>query len=192
MLPARAAVVEDAVAGVEAGARGGFALIIGVDRRAKPESLVRAGASTVVADLAALAVEPVGPGHARLVAAGLAPPRSEPAPAIEAWVWRTWARRRARGARDLVHPWQRLFRDTRAAPEARQDDTTLGHVCGWLLQPPPLLGASRWTTESRQFAELARPRLDRRWRLLGRLSPTWTPTGKSSICQECSPADACD
>ena len=60
VLPARAAVVEDAVAGVEAGARGGFALIIGVDRRAKPESLVRAGASTVVADLAALAVEPVG------------------------------------------------------------------------------------------------------------------------------------
>lgn len=33
--PGRAAIVEDAIAGVEAGARGGFALVIGVDRGSK-------------------------------------------------------------------------------------------------------------------------------------------------------------
>jgi alpha,alpha-trehalase len=50
--PARAAVVEDAVAGVEAGRRGGFALVIGVDRGGNREALAAAGADAVVDDLA--------------------------------------------------------------------------------------------------------------------------------------------
>ncbi len=50
--PARAAVVEDAIAGVEAGRRGGFALVIGVDRGGNREALAAAGADAVVADLA--------------------------------------------------------------------------------------------------------------------------------------------
>jgi alpha,alpha-trehalase len=50
--PARAAVVEDAIAGVEAGHRGGFALVIGVDRGGNREALTAAGADAVVADLA--------------------------------------------------------------------------------------------------------------------------------------------
>lgn len=55
----RAAVVEDAVAGVEAGRRGGFALVVGVDRAADAESgerLRRHGADMVVRDLAELLV----------------------------------------------------------------------------------------------------------------------------------------
>ena len=50
--PARAVVVEDAIAGVEAGRRGAFALVIGVDRGGNREALAAAGADAVVADLA--------------------------------------------------------------------------------------------------------------------------------------------
>nr|WP_224766228.1 beta-phosphoglucomutase family hydrolase [Nocardioides campestrisoli] len=51
---ARTVVLEDAVSGVEAGAAGGFGLVIGVDRGAGREALTRAGASLVVSDLAEL------------------------------------------------------------------------------------------------------------------------------------------
>ena len=54
--PDRAAVVEDAIAGVEAGRRGGFALVIGVDRGGNREALAAAGADAVVADLAEVRV----------------------------------------------------------------------------------------------------------------------------------------
>ena len=53
--PARAAVIEDAEAGVEAGRRGGFALVVGVARReGDRESLRARGAGIVVGDLAEL------------------------------------------------------------------------------------------------------------------------------------------
>ncbi|WP_327341584.1 beta-phosphoglucomutase family hydrolase [Streptomyces europaeiscabiei] len=55
--PDRAAVVEDALAGVEAGRSGGFALVVGVDRTAGPdtgEALRRHGADIVVRDLGEL------------------------------------------------------------------------------------------------------------------------------------------
>jgi alpha,alpha-trehalase len=55
--PDRAAVVEDAVAGVEAGHRGGFGLVIGVDRTGHPDALRAAGADIVVADLAQVIVD---------------------------------------------------------------------------------------------------------------------------------------
>jgi alpha,alpha-trehalase len=48
------AVVEDAIAGAEAGRAGGFALVVGVDRHADPGPLLRAGADIVVADLSEL------------------------------------------------------------------------------------------------------------------------------------------
>ena len=54
--PARAAVVEDAIAGVEAGRRGDFALVIGVDRGGNREALAAAGADAVVGDLAEVRV----------------------------------------------------------------------------------------------------------------------------------------
>ena len=53
--PAHAAVVEDAISGVEAGRRGRFGLVIGVDRAAQREALAAAGADLVVADLAEVA-----------------------------------------------------------------------------------------------------------------------------------------
>lgn len=49
--PARAAAIEDAVAGVEAAARGGFALVVGVSRGADEGALRDAGADLVVHDL---------------------------------------------------------------------------------------------------------------------------------------------
>jgi beta-phosphoglucomutase family hydrolase len=52
--PGRAAVVEDALAGVIAGRRGGFGLVIGVDRGGHAAALHEAGADIVVADLADL------------------------------------------------------------------------------------------------------------------------------------------
>ncbi len=52
--PERAAVFEDALAGVEAGRAGGFALVVGVDRVGQGEELRRHGADVVVGDLSEL------------------------------------------------------------------------------------------------------------------------------------------
>lgn len=52
--PARAVVVEDALAGVQAGRAGGFGLVIGVDRGNGAEALRQNGAGLVVSDLADL------------------------------------------------------------------------------------------------------------------------------------------
>jgi beta-phosphoglucomutase family hydrolase len=61
----RAAVVEDAVSGVEAGAAGDFAVVVGVDRGAGAQTLLAHGADLVVADLAELV-----PGVQALTGAG--------------------------------------------------------------------------------------------------------------------------
>jgi len=55
--PSRAVVVEDALAGVRAGAAGRFGCIIAVDRHGGGEALREAGASVVVTSLAEVAVE---------------------------------------------------------------------------------------------------------------------------------------
>jgi beta-phosphoglucomutase family hydrolase len=52
--PAEAAVFEDALSGVEAGKRGNFGCVVGVDRVGQAEALRRNGASVVVTDLAEL------------------------------------------------------------------------------------------------------------------------------------------
>jgi len=52
-------VVEDAVSGVEAGRRGGFGLVIGVDREGNATELRRAGAHVVVGDLGELTVNEI-------------------------------------------------------------------------------------------------------------------------------------
>lgn len=49
--PGACAVLEDAEAGVAAGAAGPFACVVGVDREGDPERLLRAGADIVVPDL---------------------------------------------------------------------------------------------------------------------------------------------
>jgi trehalose 6-phosphate phosphatase len=54
----RTVVVEDARAGVEAGRRGGFGLVIGVDRTGDAEGLLAAGADVVISDLADVVVDP--------------------------------------------------------------------------------------------------------------------------------------
>ena len=61
--PGRALVIEDAVSGVEAGRRGGFALVVGVDRGGNREALAAHGADLVVADLGELAITDL---HARV------------------------------------------------------------------------------------------------------------------------------
>jgi ribose 5-phosphate isomerase B len=54
--PQRAVVVEDAIAGVKAGAQGGFGLVIGVDRKGNAAELKAQGAHIVVNDLAELLI----------------------------------------------------------------------------------------------------------------------------------------
>lgn len=54
--PARAMIVEDAVSGVQAGRRGGFGLVVGIDRGGNAAALQRAGADVVVQDLVELSV----------------------------------------------------------------------------------------------------------------------------------------
>jgi alpha,alpha-trehalase len=54
--PQRAVVVEDAEAGVEAGHRGGFGLVVGVDRSDHAQALKQHGADVVVGDLAEVRV----------------------------------------------------------------------------------------------------------------------------------------
>ncbi|WP_081793257.1 beta-phosphoglucomutase family hydrolase [Intrasporangium chromatireducens] len=63
LAPARVAVVEDAVAGVEAARAGGFGLVVGVDRTGRRQALEAAGADLVVTtvselDLGALRADP--------------------------------------------------------------------------------------------------------------------------------------
>lgn len=58
--PAASAIVEDALAGVEAGRRGGFGLVIGVDRDGHADALTEHGADIVVPDLAWLEVDAEG------------------------------------------------------------------------------------------------------------------------------------
>ena len=53
--PARAIVVEDAVAGVQAGRSGGFGLVIGVDRTGHADELREQGATLVTSNMAELA-----------------------------------------------------------------------------------------------------------------------------------------
>jgi HAD superfamily hydrolase (TIGR01509 family) len=52
--PARAVVVEDAIAGVQAGRAGGFGLVVGVDRGGSRDALRTHGAGVVVTDLGEL------------------------------------------------------------------------------------------------------------------------------------------
>jgi beta-phosphoglucomutase family hydrolase len=52
--PARAAIFEDALAGVESGRAGGFGYVVGVDRLGQADELRRHGAHVVVTDLATL------------------------------------------------------------------------------------------------------------------------------------------
>lgn len=54
--PSRAVVIEDAIAGVQAGRRGKFGLVIGVDRTHHPDALAEAGADLVVSTLAEVAI----------------------------------------------------------------------------------------------------------------------------------------
>jgi beta-phosphoglucomutase-like phosphatase (HAD superfamily) len=51
VLPARAAVFEDATTGIEAARAGGFGLVVGVGTAAHAAELLRVGADHVVADL---------------------------------------------------------------------------------------------------------------------------------------------
>jgi beta-phosphoglucomutase-like phosphatase (HAD superfamily) len=57
--PARAVLVEDALPGVEAGRRGSFGLVIGVDRHGDGAQLLDRGADVAVADLSVITVEPI-------------------------------------------------------------------------------------------------------------------------------------
>jgi alpha,alpha-trehalase len=54
--PGRSAIVEDAIAGVEAGRRGGFGWVIGVAREGDAQRLVEAGADVVVGKLSEIEV----------------------------------------------------------------------------------------------------------------------------------------
>jgi beta-phosphoglucomutase family hydrolase len=56
--PARAAVFEDALAGVAAGRAGGFGWVVGVDRAGQASALRQAGANVVVSDLSDLLERP--------------------------------------------------------------------------------------------------------------------------------------
>jgi beta-phosphoglucomutase family hydrolase len=58
MTPGECAVVEDALAGVEAGRAGGFGQVIGVDRAGQAQALLDRGADIVVSDLAELLAQP--------------------------------------------------------------------------------------------------------------------------------------
>jgi len=54
--PQYAMVVEDAISGVEAGSKGGFALCLGIDRSGQRKALLKHGADLVVDDLAELEI----------------------------------------------------------------------------------------------------------------------------------------
>ncbi len=61
--PGRAAVFEDALAGMDAGRAGRFGYVVGVDRVGRPNALYARGADRVVTDLAELTGGPAGPAE---------------------------------------------------------------------------------------------------------------------------------
>ena len=71
--PSRAVVVEDAIAGVEAGRAGRFGCVIGVDRSGHAQALRDAGADVVVTDLAQVRVAVEPPSAWSLVFEGFDP-----------------------------------------------------------------------------------------------------------------------
>lgn len=71
--PMRAVVVEDAIAGVEAGCAGRFGCVIGVDHRGQAQALREAGADVVVTDLAQVRVAVEPPSAWSLVFEGFDP-----------------------------------------------------------------------------------------------------------------------
>ena len=73
--PSRAVVVEDAIAGVEAGRAGRFGCVIGVDRGGQSQALREAGADVVVTSLAQVKVAVEPPSAWSLVYEGFDPPR---------------------------------------------------------------------------------------------------------------------
>ena len=73
--PTRAVVVEDAIAGVEAGRAGRFGCVIGVDRGGHSQALREAGADVVVTTLAQVQVAVEPPSAWSLVYEGFDPAR---------------------------------------------------------------------------------------------------------------------
>ena len=71
--PSRAVVVEDAIAGVEAGRAGRFGCVIGVDRSGHAQALRDVGADVVVTDLAQVRVAVEPPSAWSLVFEGFDP-----------------------------------------------------------------------------------------------------------------------
>lgn len=71
--PSRAVVIEDAIAGVEAGRAGGFGLVIGVDRSGQSMALRGAGADVVVPNLGDVRVAIEAPSTWSLVFEGFDP-----------------------------------------------------------------------------------------------------------------------
>ena len=65
--PERSAIVVDSAAGVDAGVRGGFILVIGVVRRGTTNRMPRGDGCVLVEDVAELVLEAAGPGRARLI-----------------------------------------------------------------------------------------------------------------------------
>jgi HAD superfamily hydrolase (TIGR01509 family) len=123
LAPAQAAVVEDALAGVEAGRRGRFRVVVGVDRGGQAGALAERGADLVVADLGQLILapavapevsgEPLAAGLRRLRPAGRAAPGG------------------------AVHPRQRLLRHPRSrARGGRRCRPLPRDLCRRGLQPP--------------------------------------------------------
>jgi beta-phosphoglucomutase family hydrolase len=71
--PARAVVIEDAIAGVEAARRGGFGLVVGIDRAERRADLEAAGADVVLTDVGQLDLGRVLTDPWRLVYEGYDP-----------------------------------------------------------------------------------------------------------------------
>src|SRR5438132_1718470 len=73
--PSRAVVVEDAIAGVEAGRAGRFGCVIGVDRSGQSQALREAGADVVVTSLDQIKIAAEPPSAWSLVYEGFDPAR---------------------------------------------------------------------------------------------------------------------
>lgn len=71
--PSRTVVVEDAIAGVEAGRAGGFGCVVGVDRSGHPQALHKAGADVVVTNLGQVHISVESPSSWSLVFEGFDP-----------------------------------------------------------------------------------------------------------------------
>lgn len=126
--PCRIMVVEDALAGVEAGHAGGFGLVVGVNRDDRPDNLGAHGADVVVSDLSKIQVRKTSRAYSSTLSTRRKKPRSGPTGALLPSSESALAKPDSKGQKGKTDPWALSYQGFDPALEGRREALfTLGN-----------------------------------------------------------------